>query len=90
MVTLAVPELVRVTVCVLLLPTVTSPKSRLAELRLSWPLPSPVGGLWELAGFPATPLHEIRKVVQAKSASPKRSRSVLALLNALVLARAFA
>ncbi len=83
------PELVRVTVWLLELPTATSPKSMLAGLRLSWPLPPPVGGLWELAGFPATPLHEIRKVVQAKSASPKRSRSDLARLSALVLARAF-
>ena len=65
MVTLAVPELVRVTVWVSLLPTVISPKSRLVGLRVSWPLPP--DGSWKL---PATPPQEIRKAAHAASTTP--------------------
>ncbi len=49
---LLVPALLKVTVCVLAVPTSTSPKATLLGLMLSWPLPEGGGVFW-----PAIPEH---------------------------------
>lgn len=70
MVRLALPKLVKVTICELLLPTVTFPKLMLVGFAPSWLLPVFWGDV-----LPATPTHPvINKAASTKTTSAKPLR----------------
>src|SRR3989442_1449793 len=73
---LTLPELLKLTACVLLLPTVTFPKATLAGLALSCPFP------WGVVFLPATPPHPLTENQENRA---RMSRRLLARRKLLSL-----
>ena len=70
---LALPELVSVTVCVLLAPTSTSPKATLVGLVLNWPFPEGGGVFWLVR-----PTHPPPAIARSKTNKTRPNRCTIA------------